>query len=52
MKSVKFLQSLIKQVKRIKFKVATKTLQNKLNIAERSYGLSKIQTFFKHVERL
>jgi len=51
MKSVKF-SSLIKQFKRSKFQVATKVLQNRLNTAKRSYGLSKIQTFFKCIERL
>jgi len=50
MKSVKF--SSLKQFKQTKFKVTTKVLRNKLNVAKRSYGLSKIQTFFKHVERL
>jgi len=44
--------SLIKQSKRSKFKVATKVLLHKLNTAKRSYGLSKIQTFFKGAERL
>jgi len=34
----------------IKFKVATNVLRNRLNIAKRSYGLSKIQTFCKRVE--
>jgi len=32
-------------------KVATNVLRNRLNIAKGSYGLSKIQTFFKRVER-
>jgi len=35
------------------FKVATKVLRNRLIIAKRFYALlSKIQTFFKRVERL
>jgi len=33
------------------FKVTTK-VWNKLNMAKRSYGLSKFQTFFKRIERL
>jgi len=54
--SVKFSKvssnNLIQSVKRSKFEVATEILQNKLNTAKRSYRLSKIQTFFKRVERL
>jgi len=46
------LQSVIKQFKRSKFKVARKVLRNKLNIAKRYNGLSKKQTLFKRVERL
>ena len=40
MKSVKF-SSLIKQFKRSEFKVTTKVLRNRLNIARKSYRLSK-----------
>jgi len=51
MKSVQF-SSLIKQYKRSKFKVTTTVLRNRLNIAKKYYGLSKIYTYFKRVERL
>jgi len=50
MKSVQF--SKVSSIKRSKSKVTTKVSGNRLNIAKRSYGLSKTQTFFKRVERL
>jgi len=53
MKSVKF-SSLIKNLNEVSLKPSLQinVLQNELNIAKRSYGLSKFQTLFKRVERL
>jgi len=45
-------ESLTKQFKQSKFVVAMKILRNKSNVAKTLYRLSKIQTFFKRVERL
>jgi len=40
------------QVKQSKFKIAKKVFRKKSSVAKTFYGLSKIKTFFKRIERL